>query len=45
MLGTDLVNDSSGSDDGEDVVAAFATSDPTKVYFRIDVKNLADLPP
>jgi hypothetical protein len=45
VLGNDLVNDSSANDDGEDIVAVFATSDPTNVYFRIDVKNLANLPP
>ena len=45
VLGTDLVGDSSGGDDGEDIVAAFATNDVTRVYFRVDVKNLANLPP
>lgn len=44
VLGTDLVNDSSADDDGEDIVAAFATSDLDKVYSRIDVTNLANLP-
>jgi len=39
-FGTDLVGDSSIGVDGEDIVAAFATSDPGKVYFRIDVKNI-----
>jgi hypothetical protein len=41
QLGTDLVGDSSVGDDGEDIVAAFVTSDATQVYFRIDVKNIA----
>lgn len=45
VLGNDVVNDSSADDDGEDIVAVFATSDSNKVYFRIDVNNLANLPP
>jgi len=40
-LGTDMLGDSSISHDAEDIVTAFATRDPSNLYFRIDIKNIA----
>ena len=39
--GTDVLNDSTANDPGEDIVAAFITADAQNVYFRMDQVNLA----
>jgi hypothetical protein len=39
--GTDVIGDSSINDPAEDIVAAFATFDAQKIYFRMDLVNLA----
>lgn len=39
--GTDVLNDSTVNDPGEDIVAAFITADAQNVYFRMDQLNLA----
>jgi hypothetical protein len=41
---TDAVGDSSASDDGEDIVAGYITSDANSIYFRIDIVGGGDPP-
>jgi hypothetical protein len=40
-IATDITGDSSIDDPAEDIVAAFATADAQKIYFRMDLVNLA----
>lgn len=40
-IATDVVNDSTIDDPGEDIAAAFVTADALNVYFRMDQVNLA----
>lgn len=41
VLATDITGDSSASDPAEDIVVAFATFDAQRIYFRMDLVNLA----
>lgn len=40
-IATDVLNDSTADDPGEDIAAAFVTADAQNLYFRMDQVNLA----